>query len=150
MAPIVTTVDVDRSAAEVFAYATDPARFPEWQSGVVEGHMGEPGPPQPGTRCVTTRRIGGSDRPSTSVVTHVDPPKAWGVRGIDGPIRATVDLTVTPLTDGSARLGISVDFAGHGVGKVLVPLIVRRQARQEMPINVANLKRRLESGQPRP
>jgi hypothetical protein len=37
-----------------------------------------------------------------------------------------------------------VDFAGHGIGKLLVPLVVRRQARKEMPANVARLKRRLE------
>lgn len=145
MAPIVATVDVNRSAADVYAYATDPSRFAEWQSGVVEGHLSATGPPEPGTRCVTTRRIGGADRPSTSVVTHVDAPSAWGVRGIDGPIRASVDVTVTPLSGSSARLVIAVDFAGHGIGKVLVPLLVRRQARKEMPVNVANLKRCLES-----
>jgi hypothetical protein len=34
---------------------------------------------------------------------------------------------------------------GHGIGKVLVPLVVRREARKEMPDNVAALKRRLEA-----
>jgi uncharacterized protein YndB with AHSA1/START domain len=140
MSPIIATVDVDRSAAEVFAYATDPTRFPEWQLGVVDGHLD-----QGGTKCVTTRRIGGAARPVTSELTHVDPPRTWGVRGIDGPIRATVDLTVAPLAEARARLTITVDFAGHGIGKVLVPLLVRRQAQKEMPTNVANLKRQLES-----
>jgi len=32
------------------------------------------------------------------------------VRGIDGPIRATVDLTVEPLAGGTSRLTIAVDF----------------------------------------
>lgn len=32
MSPVIATVDVDRPAAEVFAYATDPTRFPEWQA----------------------------------------------------------------------------------------------------------------------
>ena len=39
MAPITTTVQVDRSADDVFAYATDPTRFSEWQQGVTGGHM---------------------------------------------------------------------------------------------------------------
>jgi hypothetical protein len=147
MAPIIATVDVDRPAAEVFVYATDPTRFSEWQSGVVEGHLDQSGPPQVGAKCVTTRRIGGAARPSTSIVTHVDPPTEWGVRGIDGPIRATVDLTVAPLAQTSSRLTITVDFEGHGIGKILVPLLVRRQAQKEMPANVANLKRQLESPQ---
>ena len=29
MPPIVTSADIDRPAAEVFAYATDPAQFPD-------------------------------------------------------------------------------------------------------------------------
>jgi hypothetical protein len=40
---------------------------------------------------------------------------------------------------------ISVDFTGHGIGKVLVPLVVRREARKEMPDNMAALKRQMEA-----
>ena len=70
------------------------------------------------------------------------------MRGIDGPIRATVDVTVEPLTETSSRLTIAVGFDGHGIGKLLVPLIVRRQAQKEMPANVEALKRRVEAQQP--
>ena len=95
---------------------------------------------------MTTRRIGGASRPSTSELTHIDPPRTWGVRGIDGPIRAVVDLRVEPVTGSRARLTISVDFTGHGIGKILVPLMVRREARKEMPDNVAALKQKMEAG----
>ncbi len=145
MAPITTIVQVDRSADDVFAYATDPTRFSEWQQGVTGGHMEADGLPTVGTRCHTTRRIAGADRPSVSEVSHIDPPKTWGVRGIDGPIRAIVDLTVQPLTADTSQLTISVDFTGHGIGKILVPLMVRREAAKEMPTNLATLKRRLEN-----
>jgi Polyketide cyclase / dehydrase and lipid transport len=145
MSPTVVTIDIARPAAEVFAYATDPTRFGEWQQGVIDGHLDTAGPVQVGARCVTTRRIGGANRAVTSVVTHLDPPRTWGVRGIDGPIRATVDLTVVPVDDTSSRLTIAVDFEGHGIGKILVPLLVQRQARKEMPGNIATLKRRVES-----
>ena len=33
--PITVSTEIDRPAADVFAYATDPSRFPEWQQGVV-------------------------------------------------------------------------------------------------------------------
>jgi hypothetical protein len=94
---------------------------------------------------LTTRRIGGANRPSTSELTHIDPPRTWGVHGIDGPIRATVDLTVEPVSDTRSRLTIAVDFEGHGLGKILVPLMVRREAQKEMPANLAALKRQLEA-----
>jgi len=144
MTAIVTTVDIERAAEDVFTYATDPTRFHEWQQGVVSGRLEQPDNPGVGTRCFTTRRIGGADRASTSEISHISPPKTWGVRGVDGPIRAIVDLTVEPLADDRSRLTISVDFTGHGIGKVLVPLVVRREAAREMPTNLATLKQRLE------
>jgi Polyketide cyclase / dehydrase and lipid transport len=149
MPPVVASAEIERPAAEVFAYATDPTRFSEWQQGVVDGHMDGPAndaqSPAVGAKCVTTRRIGGANRPSTSEIVHLDPPRTWGVRGIDGPIRATVDVVVESVTDSRSRLTISVDFTGHGIGKVLVPLMVRREARKEMPDNVAALKRKIEA-----
>jgi uncharacterized protein YndB with AHSA1/START domain len=148
MPPIVTTAEIDRSAAQVFACATDPSLFSQWQKGVEDGHMDGPADgtrvPPVGTRCVTTRRIGGASRPVTSELTHIDPPRTWGVRGTDGPIRATVDVLVEPVADSRSRLTISVDFTGHGIGKILVPLMVRREARKEMPENMAALKRLIE------
>ena len=144
MSPIIAAADVERSATDVFAYATDPTRFSEWQKGVVDGHMDEPGTPRVGAKCLTTRRIGFANRPVTAELTHIDPPHTWGVRGIDGPIRAVVDLTVEPVADDRSRLTISVDFQGRGIGKLLVPLVVRREARKEMPTNLAALKARLE------
>src|SRR5690349_14790354 len=149
MPPIVTTAEIDRPATRVFARATDPALFSQWQKGVEDGHLDAPADgsqlPPVGTKCVTTRRIGGASRPVTSELTHIDPPRTWGVRGTDGPIRATVDVLVEPVTDTRSRLTISVDFTGHGIGKLLVPLMVRRQARKEMPANMAALKRRMEA-----
>jgi len=148
MPPIVTTAQIDRPAAQVFARATDPSLFSQWQKGVEGGHLDAPGDgsqlPPVGTRCVTTRRIGGSSREVTSELTHIDPPRTWGVRGTDGPIRATVDVLVEPVTDSRSKLTISVDFTGHGIGKLLVPLMVRREARKEMPENIAALKRLIE------
>jgi hypothetical protein len=149
MPPIVTSAEIERPAAQVFAYATDPARFSEWQKGVVDGHMDGPGngtQAPVGAKCVTTRRIGGANRPSTSELVHIDPPRTWRVRGIDGPIRAAVDVLVEPITDSRSRLTISVDFTGHGVGKILVPLMVRPEARKEMPDNITTLKQRMEAG----
>ena len=144
--PISTSVDVDRPAAGLFDYVTDPSRFSEWQTGVVDGPMESTGSPSVGDKCSTTRRVGFADRVVTSEVTHLDPPHRWGVRGIDGPIRAAVDVTVEPLeNDQRSRVTITIDFFGHGIGKLLVPLLVRPQARREMPATVQRLKERLEA-----
>ncbi|GGJ00740.1 SRPBCC family protein [Streptomyces brasiliensis] len=145
MAGILASTEVDRPASEVYAYATDPNHFAEWQQGIVEGHLDTEDTPTVGTRCITTRRIGFADRLVVSELTHIDPPRTWGVQGVDGPIRARVDVTVDALTATRSRLTIAVDFEGHGIGRVLVPLAVRPQARKEMPANLARLKRRVEA-----
>jgi hypothetical protein len=147
MPAIVTSTEVGRPADEVFAYATDPSRFVEWQGGVTGGHMeaAEGREPQIGDVCVTTRRIGGAERAAESRLVAFDPPRAWAVHGTNGPIRALVDLTVVPLSEDRSRLTISVDFQGHGIGRILVPLMVRREAAKEMPVNLATLKSNLEA-----
>jgi carbon monoxide dehydrogenase subunit G len=145
MTPLSETIDVDRAPDEVFAYATDPSRFHEWQNGVVSGRMEGERPTTVGSKCITTRRIGFAERPVTSEVTEMDPPRSWAVHGLDGPIRATVNVTVEPLGgDDRSRLTIGLDFEGHGIGKLLVPLVVRREAEKEMPENLRRLKERLE------
>ncbi len=64
----------------------------------MDGPASGTGTPTVDARCVTTRRIGGASRPSTSELVHIDPPRTWGVRGTDGPIRAAVDVVVEPVT----------------------------------------------------
>jgi len=145
MAPIVSTAEVSRPAEEVFAYVTDPSTFPEWQNGVVRGHMNE-SPTRVGSQCTTVRNIGGREREVHTTITDYDPPRRWADRGVDGPIRAIVEVLVESIADGSqSRVTINLDFTGHGIGRLLVPLVVRRQAAREMPENMRRLKQRLEA-----
>lgn len=146
MPVIVSGTDVARPPAEVFAYVTDPSRFGEWQAGVVSGHIEADVPPGVGSKCIMTRMIGGSERTSTSEITEISRPRTWAIRGIDGPIRANVQVTVEPRGDGhQSHVTIQLDFQGHGIGKMLLPMVVR-QARKEAPQSCQKLKTRLESG----
>jgi hypothetical protein len=87
------------------------------------------------------------ERAMTSEIADLSPPNAWAIRGIDGPVRGNVKGTIEPLADGQrSRVTISLDLEGHGIGKILLPLVVRRQAEAEMPGNLQRLKERLESG----
>ena len=146
MGPIASSFEVSRPAGEVFAYVTDPARFAEWQLDAEGGRMQDDDPPGVGTRYTTIRRIAGLVRAKTvSEITEFEPPRSWVARGAGGPVRETVKYTVEPLEDDSrSRVAIELDFEGRGIGRLLVPLVVRRQARKEMPINCRKLKERLE------
>jgi carbon monoxide dehydrogenase subunit G len=52
---------------------------------------------------------------------------------------------IEPLADGArSRVTITLDFEARGMVKLLVPLVVRRQARKQLPKNAQRLKERLE------
>jgi uncharacterized protein YndB with AHSA1/START domain len=144
MGPIITTVEIDRPPEVVFPYVIDPRTFPAWQPAVLEGALDrEVGV---GAICTTTRKIGGGARETQSRITEYVPPHRWADHGIDGPIRGIVSVDVQPLDGGArSRVTIIVDFEGHGIGKLLVPLVVRRQAAREMPSNASRLKAALEA-----
>ncbi len=147
MAPVVTSIEIARRPEDVFSYVTDPSRLPEWQESVVSTHTEEGGPLAVGTRVVQIRRIGRGERTMTSEITEITPPRSWAVRGVDGPVRGMVKGAVEPLEGGErSRVTIELDFEGHGIGRLLVPLVVHRQARTQMPANMQRLKERLESG----
>jgi uncharacterized protein YndB with AHSA1/START domain len=147
VAPIVTSIDISRAPEDVFTYVTDPRKLAEWQESLVSTEVEGEGPPAAGTRVKTIRRVGSRTMTMTMELTEIDPPRSWSGRGLDGPVRGVVSGSVEPLDEGArSRVTINLDFTGHGIGKLLVPLVVRRQAQREMPRNMQNLKERLEAG----
>ncbi|HYT51752.1 MAG TPA: SRPBCC family protein [Gaiellaceae bacterium] len=147
MTAIVESIEISRRPEDVFQYVTDPSRIPEWQESAVSARREGDAAPAVGARAVVTRRVGPRERAMTMELTELNRPSSWAVRGIDGPVRGIVKGTVEPLGDGDrSRVTIALDFEGHGIGRLLVPLLVRRQARTEMPGNLQKLKARLESG----
>ena len=147
MAPIVESIEISRPPDDVFSYVTDPSALPEWQESLVAIRREDDGPVAAGSRVVMTRRVGPREREMTMELTEMTRPSRWVARGIDGPVRANVNGTIEPLGNGErSRVTIALDFEGHGIGKLLVPLVVRRQARPELPRNLQRLKELLESG----
>ncbi|AVZ74343.1 hypothetical protein SLUN_21440 [Streptomyces lunaelactis] len=147
MSAIKESVDISRRPEDIYSYVTDPSHLTEWQeSAVAVRPLGET-PIGVGSRMVVTRRIGRREFPMTMEVVELDPPRSWHMRGVDGPVRGDVHGTIEPLGDGErSRLTIDLDFEAHGMGKLLVPLIVRPHARKEVPKNELKLKGLLESG----
>lgn len=144
MTPIPHHIEIDRAPADVFAYATDPTRFPEWQRDVSSARW-EGAATTVGARFKSIRRIAGREITQTQEVVEVDAPKRWAARGIDGPIRAHATVDVEPLEDGTrSRVTFGLDFEGPGLGRVMVPR-VRSIAANQAPESHRNLKRIMET-----
>jgi uncharacterized protein YndB with AHSA1/START domain len=145
MAAIEESVDISRPPEDVFAYATDFSHFPEWQEGVVSVRGEGDAPPAVGSKAAVTRRVGPREFRRTEEITELEPPRTWAVRGVGGPVTAIAKGTIEPLDDDErSRVTIGLEFEGHGAGRLLVPLVVRRQARKQLPRNAQKLKELLE------
>ena len=145
MSAIPEEFDVDRRPEDVWAYLIDPSHLPEWQLSAVTAEQLDDSPFGLGSRVRVTRHLGRREVPMTMECTEYDPQHSWSVHGIDGPVRGRFHGEITPIDDGRrTHVTMDLDFEGHGIGKLLLPLVVRPQARKEMPRNEQMLKERLE------
>jgi len=146
MAVIMESIEIARRPNDVFAYVTDPSHFPDWQESVVSARQEGDAPLAVGSRAVVTRRVGRRELPTIEEVAALDPPRSWGFRSVGGlPVSGIASGTIAPLDGGSrSRVTIALDFEAHGIGKLLVPLVIRRQARRQLPRNEQKLKDVLE------
>lgn len=145
MSAISKSIDIDRRPEDVYAYVTDPTHLPEWQDSAVSAvPMGDL-PVQVGSKVMVTRQIGKRRVPTTMQVLELDPPRSWHMHGLDGPVRPDVRGRIEPLDGGTrSRVTLAIDFEGHGLGRALVPLVVKPMVRKEMPRGEEKLKHLLE------
>jgi uncharacterized protein YndB with AHSA1/START domain len=146
MTAIVESIEIARPPADVFEYATDLSRYPEWQRGVGSARLQGNGPIRAGSRAVMTRRVGPRMVEYIEEIAELDRPRTWTVRSVGGlPVNAIAQCAIEPLDGGErSRITIRLDFKAHGIGRLLLPLVVRRQARKTLPQEARELKEILE------
>jgi len=146
MAPIVQSIEIDRSPEDVFAYLDDLSRHGEWDDMILETRIETEGPTRVGTRATDKRQLPMGKQDVSYEVTEHEPPRRSAFRGTNGAVRPVGSVTIEPL-DGGARSRLTLEFElqGHGYGKLLAPL-GNREARKHIPEQQAKIKERLESG----
>lgn len=68
-----------------------------------------------GTRVKETRRVQGRSVTARWEVTDYEPGHWYGFRGVDGPVRPIVTMTLLPC-EGGTQVEIEVDFETSGIG----------------------------------
>jgi len=145
VASVVHSIEIGRSAEDVFAYVDQLDRHGEWQHEIVSARVETDGPIRVGTRATEVRKVPGGEREFTYEITAHDPPRLASFRGLNGPVRPVGTFTVEALGDGRSRATIDLTFEFHGFGNLLRPIVVR-DARKRVPENQQRLKERLEAG----
>jgi uncharacterized membrane protein len=139
------SVEINRPAAEVFAYLDQLDRHREWQSSIVSTRVETDGPTRVGTRVAERRSVPGGARDVPYEITEHEPPRRSSFRGTAGPVRPVGTVTVEPLGEESSRMTLEFDLEGHGIGK-LFAVLARRQAAKEIPESQEKFKQLVESG----
>jgi hypothetical protein len=103
------------------------------------------GPLAVGSKAEVMRRVGFGRMSRTEEIIELNPPSTWAVRGEGGPVIATAKGRIEPLDHGRrSRVTIALEFEARGIGRLLVPFIIRRIARRQLPRNEQRLKELLE------
>lgn len=137
--------DIERPVPEVFAYVTDPAKLPTWQTNTVSVVQEGDGPLALGTRLREVHRgPGGKELESLVEVSEYEPDSRFGLRMIEGPLLVH-GLLGFEHVDGGTRLFFTVHGEPSGAMRFAQPLLRRGLKRQFMQ-HCANLKRVLEEG----
>src|SRR5690242_11119929 len=88
------TIEIARTPEEVFAYLTDVANLPKWQSGVRAVK-------QEGDRIDETRSFLGREVHTTLEILENDAPRVFTLKALNGPVRFTVTHTLEPAGTGT-------------------------------------------------
>jgi len=126
------TIEIARTPEDVFAYLTDVANLPKWQSGVRAAV-------QSGDRIDETRSFLGREIHTTLEILESEPPRVFALKALDGPVRFTVTHELEPAGSGTRLTVVAEgDLPGFASG------IVAQQAKRQFRKDFARLKEILE------
>ena len=137
--------DIERPVSEVFAYVTDPAKLPSWQTNTVSAVPEDDGPLRLGSRLREVHRApGGKELKSLVEVSEFEPDKRFGLRMIEGdlPIHARIGFE---HIDAGTRMFFTVHGQPSGGTRLAQPLL-RRALKRQFRQHCATLKQVLEGG----
>jgi uncharacterized protein YndB with AHSA1/START domain len=134
---------IARPVADVFAYATDPAKLASWQTNTVSAVPEGDGPLGVGTRLREVHRGPRGKEIATLVeVSEYEPDSRFSLRMLEGPLPIHADLAFAPNDTGTVfRFRAFGEPAG--AMRLLQP-VLRRALHRQFAEHCANLKRVME------
>jgi carbon monoxide dehydrogenase subunit G len=134
------TIEIARSADEVFAYLTDVEKLPEWQASVVSSRSD--GPLREGSRIVEQRSLLGHEAETELEVTFLEPGRRFGLRTISGPVNLTIEHELEEV-GGETTLHVTATGKPSGLLR-FAGRAVESRARHELSRDFERFKANLE------
>src|SRR3712207_4434816 len=135
---------INRPVDRVFQYVSTPENDPTWVPISLRHEKISPGPMRVGS--ITEEDVGFLGRRMRYAweVTRYEPPTAFALRSVSGPIPATIRLLLEPLNC-STKLTLVADTELRGAYKLVEPLM-KRVTQRQFDTQLRTLKNLLESG----
>jgi carbon monoxide dehydrogenase subunit G len=134
--------EIDRPPDEVFAYVTDLANLPRWQSGVLEASVN--GELRVGATVHERRRMLGRELTTTLEVSEYEPGRRFSLRALSGPMPFEVRHSFAPAGRGT-RLVFQGQAKPPGLPR-LAQRLLKPMAEREFRGYFETLKQLIESG----
>lgn len=141
MAGFEVVVEINRPVEEVFAYASNPANVPEWNTMVEEVTASET-PLRLGTKTRLRMRLLGRTIHGTQEVLEYEANRRFVVR-TDGPFVVTDTWTFESIGDGT-KVTFASEGAPGGFFKLAEPIVIR-VAKKQLQAQFETLKEILEA-----
>ena len=144
MVRIEVSAEISRPVAEVFGYATDPTKVPEWNA-IVEENKASEVPLKVGSKVTTRARFLGRRVDSVNEVTELVPNQKY-VQKTDKPFPLTLTNLFSAAADGT-RLTTILEGEPGGFFKIGEPILVRI-AKKQFQAQLDTMKELLEAPTP--
>jgi uncharacterized protein YndB with AHSA1/START domain len=135
--------EIARPTEQVFAYVTDPAKLPTWQTNTLSAAPDLAGPLRLGSRIREVHRgPRGKELASLVEVSELEPDRVFALRTIEGRLPVDARITFDPSEHGT-RMRFTVHGEPSGPLRFLQPLM-RSALKRQFREHCATLKRVLE------
>jgi uncharacterized protein YndB with AHSA1/START domain len=143
MIDFTVTTEIAAPPGEVFAYVTDPSKLRTWQNTTVSAEQQTAGELGVGTKLREVHKgPGGRELESLVEVSRYEPPEAFGLHMLEGPLLIDADIKFTEVGHGT-RVEFRAFGQPTGAMRLLQPMI-RRTIKKQFTEDLATLKSVLE------
>ena len=131
--------EIAATASEIYAFLSDPANLPRWQTGIVSAERTSPLPIRAGSTARVVRELMGQSITADITVTEAEPDRRLVLTSKVSGIGVTATLQLTPRGTGTL-VAFSMEIRAENVFMTPVEGMVAGGADQELDSSLARLQ----------